>query len=111
MIALRKAMMIILNGLHKNLSKLIFIFIILLICSANSEEIKLAPLINLDEIEPSYDEELISNQFENLFHKNKQKDNDINAENEYMAEISILNKITTNVDRVKISLKENYFYQ
>ena len=59
--------MIILNGHHKNLSKLVFIFVILFIFSSNAEEIKIAPLINLDEIEPSYDEEIILNNDENQF--------------------------------------------
>ena len=111
MIVLRKEMMIMLNGLHENLSKLTFIFIISLITSSNANEIKIAPLINLDDIEPSYDEEFISNNTENELLKNKQKDNENNINDAIMAEISILNKITTNVDNVKISLKENYFYQ
>jgi len=103
--------MIILNGHHKNLSKLVFIFIILIIFSSNAEEIKVAPLINLDEIDPSYDEELILNNLENQFNESKQKDLDSKDVNVITAEISILNKITTNVDTVKLPLKENYFYQ
>ena len=111
MIAQRKEKMIILNGHHKNLSKLVFIFIISLVFCSNAEEIKVAPLINLDEIEPTYDEEFILNNVENIFSESKQKDNDSNDGNAYMAEISILNKITTNVDKIKLPLKENYLYQ
>ena len=111
MIALRKEMMIILNGHHNNLSKFAFIFFISLIFSSYAEEIKVAPLINLDEIEPSYDEELILDNNEKQYTESKQKDaagNDVNAK---IAEISILNKITTNVDTIKLTLKENYLYQ
>ena len=103
--------MIILNGHHKNLSKLVFIFIISLIFFSNAEEIKVAPLISLDEIVPSYDEELNSNNIESQSIESKQKNSDSNDGNANMAEISILNKITTNVDTVKLPLKENYLYQ
>ena len=111
MTPLRKEMMIISSGLHKNLSKLIFIFIFFLTFSLNAEEIKVAPLINLDDIEPSYDEEFIVDNEDNQFLENKKNDKDKDIDDILMAEISILNKITTNVDRVKIALKENYFYQ
>ena len=111
MIAQRKEMMIILNGLHKNLHKLIFIFIIMLMFSSNAEEIKIAPLINLDEIEPSYDEEVILNDDENQFTEIKETNSDSNDSSTNMAEISILNKITTNVDTLKLPLKENFLYQ
>ena len=107
----RKETMIILNGHHKNLSKLVFIFIILFIFSSNAEEIKIAPLINLDEIEPTYDEEIILNNVDNQFTESKRKDGDSNNGNANMAEISILNKITTNVDTLKLPLKENFLYQ
>ena len=92
MIAPRKETMIILNGHHKNLSKLVFIFIILFIFSSNAEEIKIAPLINLDEIEPTYDEEIILSDVDIQFTESKQKDSDSNDGNANMAEISILNK-------------------
>ena len=111
MIAPRKETMIILNGHHKNLNKLVFIFIILLIFSSNAEEIKIAPLINLDEIEPSYDEELILNNVESQYSESNQKNSDLNDDNIKIAEISILNKITTNVDTLKLPLKENFLYQ
>ena len=111
MIVQRKETMIILNGHHKNLNKLVFIFIIILIFSSNAEEVKVAPLINLDEIEPSYDEEIILNDDENQFTEIKEKDSVSNDGNANMAEISILNKITTNVDTLKLPLKENFLYQ
>ena len=111
MIAPRKETMIILNGHHKNLNGLVFIFIIILIFSSNAEEVKVAPLINLDEIEPSYDEEIILNDDENQFTEIKEKDSVSNDGNANMAEISILNKITTNVDTLKLPLKENFLYQ
>ena len=111
MIAQRKEKMIILNGHHKNLSKLVFIFIISLIFCSNAEEIKVAPLISLDEIEPSYDEDFLSSNEERQSFESAQKENDDNNSNDPVVEISILNKITADVDRVKILLKENYFYK
>ena len=84
MIAPRKETMIILNGHHKNLNKLVFIFIIILIFSSNAEEVKVAPLINLDEIEPSYDEEIILNDDENQFTEVKEKNSDSNDSNANM---------------------------
>ena len=95
----------------KILNKLTLIFIISLMFSSNAEEIELAPLINLDDIEPSYDEEFILNNIESQFNETKQKDGDSNNNSVNIAEISILNKITTNVDTIKLPLKENYFYQ
>ena len=103
-------MMIILSGLHKNLIKLTFVFIISLIFHSNADEIRVAPLINLDDIEPTYDEEVIINNIESKFSEDRQKENNIIDGNAYTAEISILNKVTTNVDKVKLPLKENYFY-
>ncbi|MFL2900987.1 MAG: DUF2155 domain-containing protein [Candidatus Pelagibacterales bacterium] len=111
MTAPRKETKIILSGHHKNLSNLVFTFIILLTFSSNSEEIKIAPLINLDEIEPSYDEEFILNNIESQLTESGQKNVNKNDNSALIAEISILNKITTNVDTVKLSLKENYLYQ
>ena len=111
MIALRKETMITLNGHRNNLSKFVLIFFISLIFASYAEEIKVAPLINLDEIEPSYDEELILNSDENQFTEIKKKDSDINDGNVNIAEISILNKITTNVDTLQLPLKENFLYQ
>ena len=111
MIAQRKEKMIILNGHHKNFSKLVFIFIISLIFCSNAEEIKVAPLISLDEIEPSYDEDFLSSNEERQSFESAQKENDDNNSNDPVVEISILNKITADVDTVKILLKENYFYK
>ncbi len=103
-------MMTILNGLHNAICKLVFIFVISLIFSSSADEIQVAPLINLDEIEPSYDEDIVLNNAEQ-FNETMLNDNKISNNNIIMAEISILNKITTNVDRVKLPLKENYLYQ
>ena len=110
-IALRKETMITLNGHHKNLSKIVSVFIISLTFYSNAEEIKVAPLINLDEIEPSYDGEIILNNIESLSSGSELIDSNTNDGNVSVAEISILNKITTNVDTVTLPLKKNYFYQ
>ena len=83
MIDQKKEKMIISNGLLSNLSKFAYILFISIMFSSHAEEIKVAPL----------------------------NDNDINNDNVIMIEISILNKITTNVERVKLPLKENYHYQ
>ena len=98
------------NGLQK------INFLIFLTLSFNSmgvilaEDIQLGPLINLDQIEPSYDsfdESVIENIPDNV----SSNDNIFVNENEInFASLSILNKITANVDNLDIKLKENFEY-
>ena len=98
------------NGLQK------INFLIFLILSFNSigiilaEDIQLGPLINLDQIEPSYDsfdESVIENIPDNV----SSNDNIFVNENETStASLSVLNKITANVDNLDIKLKENFEY-
>ena len=98
------------NGLQK------INFLIFLILSFNSigiilaEDIQLGPLINLDQIEPSYDsfdESVIENIPDNV----SSNDNIFVNENEIsFASLSVLNKITANVDNLDIKLKENFEY-
>ena len=98
------------NGLQK------INFLIFLTLSFNSmgvilaEDIQLGPLINLDQIEPSYDsfdESVIENIPDNV----SSNDNIFVNENEIsFASLSVLNKITANVDNLDIKLKENFEY-
>ena len=89
------------------------IFLSLFLASVDiilAEDIQLSPLINLDQIEPSYesfDETIIENRLDN-----DSSDNEIIAnENEInFASLSVLNKITANVDNLDIKLKENFEY-
>ena len=53
----------------------------------------------------------ILNNIESQATESKQKDSDDNSGNASVAEISILNKITANVERIKLPLKENYLYK
>tara|TARA_B100000965_G_C19430071_1_gene686092 strand:+ start:437 stop:871 length:435 start_codon:yes stop_codon:yes gene_type:complete len=75
-----------------------------------AEDIQLGPLINLDQIEPSYDsfdESVIENIPDNV----SSNDNIFVNENETStASLSVLNKITANVDNLDIKLKENFEY-
>ena len=99
------------NGLQK------INFLIFLTLSFNSmgvilaEDIQLGPLINLDQIEPSYDsfdESVIENIPDNV----SSNDNIFVNENETStASLSVLNKITANVDNLDIKLKENFEYK
>jgi len=73
-----------------------------------AEDIQLGPLINLDQIEPSYeslDETIIQNETEDdsstIITNNNGKE--IN-----FVSLSVLNKITANVEKLDIKLKENY---
>ena len=73
-----------------------------------AEDIQLGPLINLDQIEPSYeflDETIIQNGTEDdtstIITNNNEKE--IN-----FASLSVLNKITANVEKLDIKLKENF---
>ena len=104
-------MMIILNGLHKKFNKLTIIFFILSISVLFAEEIEVLPLVNLDEIEPSYDEEIISNDIDNFSLSYEKRTDDTNLRNKPKAVVNILNKVTTDVEQVHISLKKDYFYQ
>ncbi len=103
-------MMIILNGLLKNLGILIFLLTITLSRILIAEEINVAPLIKLDEIAPSYDEDIISSDIESHQSQDMKPYANEGSNGAPLAEISILNKITANVDTIMIALKENYIY-
>jgi len=98
------------NGLQK-INFLIFLsFFLLSVDIILAEDVQLSPLINLDQIEPSYDsfdETLIEkNPVGELSNKNVSSD-----ENKITyASLSVLNKITANVDNLDIKLKENFNY-
>ena len=76
-----------------------------------AQEVDVAPLINLDELEPSYDEDI--NHTENKINFDNQLFND--SENFLplipTAKIRILNKITAKVDTIDIELKKNITYE
>ena len=98
------------NGLQK------INFLIFLTLSFNSmgvilaEDIQLGPLINLDQIEPSYDS-FDESVIENIPDNESSNDNIFANENEIsFASLNILNKITANVDNLDIKLKENFEY-
>ncbi len=91
-------------------------FLISLLCFFTSlgivlaEEVQLSPLINLDQIEPSYDsfdEKLIENR-----PSDKLYDNSVFVDENKIrfASLSVLNKITTSVDNLDLKLKENFQY-
>ena len=102
--------MIMRNGLQK-----INFLILLFFYFASSdiilaEDVQLSPLINLDQIEPSYDlfdENLIENGLDKDLSGNNIS-TDINQIS--FASLSVLNKITANVDNLDIKLKENFEY-
>ena len=75
-----------------------------------AEDVQLSPLINLDQIEPSYDsfdESLIINRpYEELSENNVST----NRNKISFASLSVLNKITANVNSLDIKLKENFEY-
>ena len=75
-----------------------------------AEDIQLGPLINLDQIEPSYDsfeDELVQEKSE----KDLSMDNrTINTKEVNFASLSILNKITANVETLNIELKESFYH-
>jgi hypothetical protein len=105
-------MMIIKNGVQK--IKVIFNILFLsflLFSSLHAQDIEDLPLINLNELEPTYEDEVIDRNIEN-----DSKDNDfINSKNknfeESFATISLLNKITAEVKTINIKLKEHYLYE
>ena len=87
-----------------------FSFIISTIISYTiyAQNIDTAPLINLNELEPSYDQEILELDDigkSNVDSLNKNEKKDIQVP---FATISLLNKITTEVKTIDIRLKENY---
>ena len=102
--------MIMRNGLQK-INFLIFLsFFFTSVDIILAEDVQLGPLINLDQIEPSYDsfdETIIENRSGSELSKNNisADENQIN-----FTSLSILNKITANVDKLDIGLKENFEY-
>ena len=93
----------------KKLISLILTFILFSSFVSIAENIEIAPLISLDQLEPTYDQE----EKEDL-NINENKIPYLDTENEIGIEmlvtLKILNKITANVEQIEIKLKENYEY-
>ena len=70
------------NGRLKLLSETIILFFLIFTINLKSENIDLAPLINLNEIQPTYDEDIFDTSKSN-FNKNN---NSINSDSEMNVE-------------------------
>jgi hypothetical protein len=93
-------------------TKFNFLFLLvffLLTLSVNSEEVQISPLLNLDEISPSY-EEFFDEDLNIIIDESQTKQESLEVDGVDFVIISILNKITANVLQVKLHLKENYFH-
>ena len=93
-------------------TKFNFLFLLvffLLTLSVNSEEVQISPLLNLDEISPSY-EEVFDEDLNIIIDESQTKQEFLEVDDVDFVIISILNKITANVLQVKLHLKENYFH-
>ena len=93
-------------------TKFNFLFLLvffLLTLSVNSEEVQISPLLNLDEISPSY-EEVFDEDLNIIIDESQAKQRSLEVDDVDFVIISILNKITANVLQVKLHLKENYFH-
>ena len=102
--------MIMRNGLQKINFLILLSFYFASADIISAEDVQLSPLINLDQIEPSYDlfdENLIENRLDKDLSGNNIS-TDINQIS--FASLSVLNKITANVDNLDIKLKENFEY-
>ena len=89
----------------------ILILILLFTSSIKSQDIETAPLIRLDEIKPSYDEEVIQlDKFDEFNETTNLKDNLIESKSSF-ATISLLNKITAEVETIQINLKQEYLHE
>ena len=93
----------------KKLSSLILTFILFSSFVSIAENIEIAPLISLDQLEPTYDQEEKedSNINENKIPSLGTQDE---VDREMLVTLKILNKITANVEQIDIKLKENYEY-
>ena len=92
-------------------TKFNFLFLLvffLLTISVNSEEVQISPLLNLDEISPSY-EEVFDEDLNIIIDESQTRQESLEVDDVDFVIISILNKITANVLQVKLHLKENYF--
>ena len=94
----------------KKIISLIFTFIMLFGLNTESENIDIAPLISLDQIEPTYDQEENTDLNQNKDESSKIVSNKMNNK-ERIVTIKILNKITTKVEQLKMRIKENYKYE
>ena len=93
-------------------TKFNFLFLLvffLLTLSVNSEEVQISPLLNLDEISPSY-EEVFDEDLNIIIDESQTRQESLEVDDVDFVIISILNKITANVLQVKLHLKENYFH-
>ncbi|MDG2417093.1 MAG: DUF2155 domain-containing protein [Pelagibacterales bacterium] len=93
-------------------TKFNFLFLLvffLLTLSVNSEEVQISPLLNFDEISPSY-EEVFDEDLNIIIDESQIKQESLEIDDVDFVIISILNKITANVLQVKLHLKENYFH-
>ena len=93
----------------KKLISLILTFILFSSFASIAENIKIAPLISLDQLEPTYDQE---EKEDSNINENKIPSLDLQDEidREMSVTLKILNKITANVEQVEINLRENYDY-
>ena len=93
----------------KKLISLICTFILFSSFVSIAENIEIAPLISLDRLEPTYDQEekedLNTNE-NKITSLAEQEEND----KDILVTIKILNKITANVEQIEIKLKENFEY-
>ena len=93
-------------------TKFNFLFLLvffLLTLSVNSEEVQISPLLNLDEISPSY-EGVFDEDLNIIIDESQTTQESLEVDDVDFVIISILNKITANVLKVKLHLKENYFH-
>ena len=93
----------------KKLISLILNFILFSSFVSIAENIEIAPLISLDQLEPTYDQEekVDLNINEN---KTPSLDKEDEIDREMLVTLKILNKITANVEEIEIKLRENYKY-
>ena len=93
-------------------TKFNFLFLLvffLLTLSVNSEEVQISPLLNLDEISPSY-EEVFDEDLNIIIDESQTRQESLEVDDVDFVIISILNKITADVLQVKLHMKENYFH-
>ena len=93
------------NGLQKISSYILLILIFFSTNYSNSNEIEVAPLINLDEIAPSYDES--DENLDNLeIEIEIDNSEEVKTHGKNMASLGILNKVTAQVSNVEIASGE-----
>ena len=105
--------MIIKNGVQIiiNITNKVFIFTFVFTSFLFAQNINVAPLLKLEELQPSYDEEILNQDSSPTTGIRERSDLTVRDYEETVVALSLLNKITAEVKTIEIKLKEFYLFE